>query len=362
MTSPSRLRALLLALPFLALTACDSNDADPCDAIGDCGPPPPARVLVASQGNFSEGNGTLTEYRLADSTATDVVSGLFLQSVHLHAGMAYLASTSSVEVIGADTYVGVRTFGGVPNPRYFAEDDGVLWVTNLYTNAATYGEGGVTKLDLHTGAVVDTAVIGGNPDGIARIGGRLFVANYEYGAGRTLTLLDPETLDERQRIDVGCDGPRFLFADEQGELLVVCEGATDYGAGTRTPGQILVVDPNLRSVTARVTLPTGLGTASLGQVAAYSAAAEELYAIDDVTGTVYRYDTATNALAGQFTVTGAGLNAVGYDARDGRLYLGRPDAGAALTAPGSVTIHDRAGAEVGRFAAGVLPTHIAFAD
>ena len=341
-----RFRALLLALPLLTLGACDTTDSDPEPEPGE------PRVLVASQGNFGEGNGSLVVYRPDSASTEAAVSGLFIQSVAFHGAAAYLASTASVEAIGAGDYQSLRAYEPVPNPRYFAFDGQTAWVTNLYTDATTFGAGGVTRLDLASGAVADTAIVGGNPDGIALFGDRLYVANYDYGASRTLTVLNPTTLDETARLDIGCDGPRMLFVDEQDELLAVCE----------TSGEVVILDAATGTVEGRLDLGASVGTAGGGQVADYSATAELLHVLDSATGTVYRVDTATNALAGQFTVGGSGLNAVGYDARDGRLYLGQADPDSPYTAPGFVSIHDATGVEVGRFGAGVLPTHVAIAD
>ena len=59
-------------------------------------------------------------------------------------------------------------------------------------------------------------------------------------------------------------------------------------------------------------------------------------------------------------LSGDPINAVAYDAVGDALYVGRLDPDAPFTAEGSVTIHERNGAETGRFSAGVVPGHIAF--
>jgi DNA-binding beta-propeller fold protein YncE len=202
--------------------------------------------------------------------------------------------------------------------------------------------------------------IGGNPDGVAVVGGRVYVANYDFGAGRTVTVLNAETLTEVERIEVGCDAPRFLFVDAQDEVVVVCTGETDFETNETTNGAVVVLDGASGDVVTRVELPTPVGTASVGQDAQYAAGAEEVHIVHDADRTIYRFDTASNALTSTLDVGGEQINAVAYDAVGGVLYVGRLDPDAPFTAEGTVTIHDRDGTETGRFDAGVVPSHIAF--
>jgi DNA-binding beta-propeller fold protein YncE len=85
-----------------------------------------------------------------------------------------------------------------------------------------------------------------------------------------------------------------------------------------------------------------------------------VHIVFDEDRTIYRFDTAGNALAATLDVGGAPINAVAYDAVGGALYVGRLDPDAPFTAEGSITVHDRDGTETGRFDAGVVPSHIAF--
>ena len=74
-----------------------------------------------------------------------------------------------------------------------------------------------------------------------------------------------------------------------------------------------------------------------------------------------RFDTRTNALAGRIAVGGADIGAVAYDDGADRLVPRPPRPRRARTrADGVVTVHDRSGAEVARYPAGVIPGAIAF--
>ncbi len=352
---PRVLFAFLFALP-LFLVGCDSAIPEPITVTGG--------VLVASQGAFGADDGGLVVYDPETDAAQEVYGSLFVQSVAVLGGRIYLSSLDRVDVLDAESYARVGRYNDVPNPRYFAFDGEKVLVTNLFTNADTFGEGGVSVLGTASGAVEDTVILGGNPDGIAVVGDRVYVANYDFGAGRTVTVLDATTYAEIERVDVGCDGPRFVFADAQAEVVAVCTGQTTFDAEGNVVGQtngaFVVLGGAGGDVVARANLPTPLGTASLGQDASDAPEAEEVVAVYSDGRTVYRFDTATNTLAATLDVGGAAINAVAYDALSGALYVGRLDPDTPFTAEGTVTIHDRDGALVGSFRAGVVPSHITF--
>ena len=170
-----------------------------------------------------------------------------------------------------------------------------------------------------------------------------------------------------QTVEVGCDGPRALLADGDGEVWVFCTGKTVYSDDfsailEQTSGEVVVLDGRTGAVVARIALDAQLGTPSLGQDAAFSAARDEAYAV--VGSAVLRFDTETNALAGRLEIAGADASAIGavaYDDATDRLFLGRLSASAPYSGDGFVSVHDRSGAEVGRAGAGVIPGSIAFA-
>jgi hypothetical protein len=343
-------RLLLLAAFLLVLAGCDS--AVPDDPNGP--EPVTAGIIVASQGAFGVDDGGVITYRL-DGTVAARYDDLFVQSATLHGEELFVTSSNSVHVLEASTLTHSHTYGGILNPRYVAFDGASAFVTSLYTQWDA-DDGFVTRLDLSTGTTAGSTTVGGNPDGIARIGGRVFVANYDWGSGRTVTVLDAASMQEVTRWEVACDGPRFLFED-QGRLVVACTG--DAWGDPATNGALLILNPQNGATIDRVELPTTLGTASSGQLAALVPETRELYAIDDSSQRVYRFDLASGALAATLQVDGAPLNAVAYDPRREYLYLGRLNASNPYTANGTLTVHTRQGDLVDTFqGAGVVPTHI----
>jgi hypothetical protein len=292
--------------------------------------------------------------------AQEVYAGLYVQSVAVSGGRIYLSSLDRVDVLDVEGFAVTERYNDVPNPRYFAFEGARTFVTTLFDEG--FADGGLAVLA--DGGATQAVTLGGNPDGIAVVGGRVYVANFDFGAGRTVTVLDAATLAEIERVDVACDGPRFLFVDAEAEVVVVCTGQTTFdGEGnvvSQTNGAFVVLDGASGDVASRTDLPTPIATTSVGQDASYAPGAEEVIAVHSETRTLYRFETAANALAATLDLGGDPINAVAYDAVGDALYVGRLDPDAPFTAEGSVTIHERNGAETGRFSAGVVPGHIAF--
>lgn len=346
-------RTLATALLCVILLAgCDSADPN--------GDPPPelvtAGIIVASQGAFGSDDGGVRVFRI-DGTVAAGYSDLFVQSVALHGERLFVTSTDRIDVLA----VGDLTLAGqvtdVPNPRYMSFSATHGFVSNLYVETPVPGDGALTRFNLTTLAAEPPAAVGGNPEGTALVGARLYVANYDFGTGNTVTVLNPASLQEIERIEVNCDGPRMLFVDRQHDLQVVCEG--NVWGNPATNGAIVTLDGATGAVIARTDLPTPLTTASLGQVASYVDESAEIYAIYDEGRLVYRFDTGANTLSATLDVGGAPLNGVDYDPRREYLYLARLHPTDPFTAQGTLTVHTRQGALVDTFPnAGVVPTHV----
>jgi len=172
------------------------------------------------------------------------------------------------------------------------------------------------------------------------------------GAGREVYVVSAENGAVVEILDVGCDGPRELLADGDGEVWAFCTGRPAAADAPATDGQAVVLDGATGAVVARVALGAPLGTDGLGQDAAMGDG--EAYAV--VGDGLARFDTESNALVGRVEVGGGAVVSVAFDAAADRLYLGRPGADGA---GGAVTAHDRTGAELARYPAGVTPAALA---
>lgn len=354
---------LLIAFAALAVSACDSGTDTPTTS----------DIYVGNQGLFSDNGGTVTRIDVATGTATQdavpalggLVQSLVVQGDRLYTLLnfndSFSANRGRIDVV--DLTTGQRTGQiAVGTPRSMAIVGGTGYVSNFYTFS-------VTPVYLATGQTGPAIPVGDNPEGVVAVGNRVYVAtwgdaNGNGGAGRDVRVISTENNTVVQLIEVGCDGPRALLADDDGEVWVFCTGYTRYDADfnviSRTNGQAVVLDGATGAVVTRIALDAQLGTSALGQDAAFSALNDEMYAV--VGSGLARFDTRANALVGRVEIGGADIGAVAYDDATDRLYLGRLAAAPAnpFAADGFVSVHDRSGAETARYAAGVIPGAIAF--
>lgn len=352
-------RLLFLLACTLAFAACDSGDSGECDDTADCFPPQ-AGVLVGNQGNFTDGDGSVTAYDPETEQATEVIAdlGSIVQSVASHSGRVYVTANTGgrVEVYEARDS-GYERVGRieVENPRYVAFDGGRgrLWVTSqLYDRPSE-----VAVVDIQTLEVTETVEVGGLAEGIVVSGDRVYVATGAFSTPGEVVALNAETSEVVQRIDVGCAGPRSLAVDPGLEVWVFCTGAAATETQDEIPGEVVVLDGATGDEVARVELDGRIDTAGPGQDV-FDAQARGLFAVQDQNA-VLRFDVFSNTLDATISVEGAPIGAVAFDVFYDRLYLGRPDADASFTARGSVTVHTPSGEQVGQFEAGVLPAALA---
>lgn len=347
------------ALLLLFTAGCDLANTD------DDGGGSASRVFVANQGNFTDGNGSVTVYQTeTDQTNPSAISGLgsIVQSVAFVDDRLYVMANSGnrIDVFDRETLEQVAQISDVVSPRYMLPFGNTGYVTSLYGAIGQFDGGLVTVVDLESNTKLEEIEVGNYPEGLARVGSRLYVANHGFGKGSTLHVIDTATHAVVDSIDVECDGPRFLVADDDEEVFVFCTGDTvwgDEGVVSRTDGAVRVLDGSTGEIIARIAVDGQIGTAGFGQDAFLAEEDQRIYAVLDG-ASVLVFDTDSNSLVetlGPFE--GAQIGAVAYDAGADRLYLGRSNG---FTAAGEVSIHTPDGDEIDRFAAGVVPSYIAF--
>lgn len=353
--------ALLVASLSLTLISCDllgGEEEEPTVVTSG--------VYVANAGAFMQSNSSVTVYDPSTSQPQTLPSdqpgfSSYIQSLTVASEDVYLlfGETNSVGVVDVENNQLVGEISDVRNPRYMAVDGNTGYVTGQdYSDSPSPK---LYQIDRSSRQVVDSTEVGGTPEGVAVTDNGVFVAL--GGQDGSLAVVDPSTMDVTETVPVECDAPRSLAVDQQDELLVFCSGSTIYDenfeVADRTDGAIRVLDPATTSITARVPLDTMLTSASDGQQAYYAPGSDEAFAVL-AGGDVLRFDAATNEIADRFSVSGAPIGAIGYDATEDRLYLGRPDASEPFSAEGTVTVHRRDGGQVGSFSAGIAPAHIDF--
>ena len=321
------------------------------------------QVYVANQGNFSDANGSITQYDLAEGMADqDVVSGLntLVQSMTIHDGLGYILGNTSdkIDVIDLSTNERVDQIREVISPRFMkVVNEGKAYVSNLFRSS-------VTIIDLTDHSVQGTIPVGMNPEAIALIEEKAYVANFGFGtADSTVTVIDVATDSVVDTMQTGCDGPRFLEVDQENELWVFCNGKTVFNDDfteiiEETNGQVVVFDSDSGDEVQRMQFDVQAGASSLGQDAWFDPASNRMFFV--MGSSVVVFDASLNEQVNTIDIPGDELiGAVAYEASEGLLYLARITG---FTTAGFVSIHDDSGMEVDRFTAGVAPAFIAFYD
>lgn len=357
-TYANRISTIAAAL-LLLIAGCDLVGSDD-DGRGDTG-----QVFVANQGNFGDANGSVTVFNPhIDQYRQVEITGLasIVQSVSLVDGKLYVMANSGnrIKVFDAASLLQIAQIERIVSPRYLLVDGSTGYVTNLYGSIGQFTGGMVTVLDLENDMKIEEIAVGDNPEGMALVGTRLHVANNGFGAGRTLHVIDTESREAVDTVDVECDGPRFLAADEENEVIVFCTGNTvwgDEGIVSQTNGAIRVIDGTTGEIVDRIEIDGQIGTVGPGQDAYYVPEDDLIVAVLEAS-TLLFFDTETHSITDTIgPLDGSPIGAVALNSLTDQLYLGRSNG---YTAAGEVTIHTMEGAKVDSFAAGVVPTYITF--
>jgi YVTN family beta-propeller protein len=212
-------------------------------------------ALIANEGNFGRGNASLSYY---DATSHDVYNNIYetvnqkklgdtANDICLRDTLAYIVVSISdkIEIISIKTFKHVNTIqlppGSSPS-RLAISEEGLLYVTNLYTNS-------VSVIDQHSNKLIKSVSVGPNPEDIIIIKDQVFVANSGFGFGNTVTVFSTINHEVLNDIKVGYN-PLSFEIDHNERLHVICTGSyNNYeDPDDDIPGGIWNIDPQSHSV------------------------------------------------------------------------------------------------------------------
>ena len=253
----------LWCLCCICLTACEkpvANDLGQVNAAPDASP----RVLLLNEGSWGSNNSSLTmidnSRNMLDNHWFEEANGRGLgdvaQDIIAYGQRVYATVTfsNSLEVINPATGQSIRIDLGDRTPRYLAAEGGKLFVT-------CYRPHSVIRIDTATLAVEASCILGAyNPEGIAAVGGRLFVAssyvqtnNSTYRRDSLLYVVDPAAMRVDTTLVVGLnpqavvdiDG-RFIAVNYNGDYTDGSNGTAIVDATTLDVFQLGLRRPSLR--------------------------------------------------------------------------------------------------------------------
>ncbi|MCQ2960006.1 MAG: hypothetical protein MJ198_07450 [Bacteroidales bacterium] len=148
-------------------------------------------------------------------------------SMKIIGNKAYIVVNNSqkVEVVNANTFESEGTIKDLSYPRYVEKrNDNEVFISN----GNGYGSDFIYVVNTSSLQKVDSVATGAGPNAMVVSNGKLFVANMGgYSTDNTVTVIDVKSLAVEKTITVG-DVPADMEIDEQGNILVLCKGLTNY--------------------------------------------------------------------------------------------------------------------------------------
>ncbi len=243
--------SVLYVLMSILLVSCTKNPTGL--EISETITPVAKGVYILHEGNYGDPSGArLALYDLTvDTVFTDVVEGAN-QGAHLGSTgddmllfrdriYVLMSGSENIVVLSRNDHRVVQSAyfpGWVPHAMVIDSLRNRIYVTRLYKSS-------VMALDLTTLAVLDSAVVGANPQELVLAGDELFVCNSGYGSENTVSVLAVAPLQTRATVRVGA-GPTGITQAGDGTLWVACTG-NPYGTPA-VPGSIYSINPITRVV------------------------------------------------------------------------------------------------------------------
>ena len=189
-------------------------------------------VLIACEGNFGTGNGSLSIY---SSSAKETLNNYFNQENNYPLGDVvqsiasidenlYIVVNNSgkIEIIDSTNYLSQGVIAGFTSPREIAKiDNAKAYVTDLYSNS-------VQVVDLTTRNIISSIAVSGWTEAI------LVRNNYAYVSCPGASLIYKIDISSHELIDSisTASSPLDLVLDKNNKLWVVCSG--NWGANDGT--------------------------------------------------------------------------------------------------------------------------------
>lgn len=341
----------------IAFTACDKNDPEPETPASTTGAYNNG-VFITNEGPFGSGTGTISFYDRGSATVSNDIFevknsyplGNVVQSMTVFNGNGYIVVNNSgkVEVVDAATFTSGGVISGLTAPRYF------LGVDNNKGYISEWGStsGSVKVVDLTTKAVTATIATGSGPDGMVKVGNKVYVAcSGGFSNDSTVTVIDATTNVVLSSIVVGAN-PKSIQADASGNVWVLCAGQWDmtYTALEKTGSLVRL---NTTTDVVELSLPFSSTTSQPFNLVTNNAKTTLYYTYN---GKVYAHPYAATTLSSTAVIN---RNFYGLGVDPSNDYFFGSDAGN-FSSNGKVLRYNASGVVVDSFTVGIIPGGFCF--
>jgi DNA-binding beta-propeller fold protein YncE len=336
---------LQFCLACCVLAGCESSPSPPETASGD-------GLFVLNEGAFGQNSAEITYYSFTDGTVWDnmysrvnpgKILGDVANSIALGGGEAFIVINNSnkVEIVDVETLASTGTIFLDTSPRQMvvvSPDKG--YVSNMDST--------VSVIDIFLRRSGRKITVGPYPEGLFVSGGKLYVAVGGFGSGRTVQVIDIASDVLVATIPVP-DGPTYFAARSDGAVLLSCIGYTDYvNPVNDTDGALVVIDPAIDAVVDSLIIPGHPGKLVIGPD-------DFAYLIGPGSftgGPIWKIDARDLSVVSETFIVGT-FYGVGVDPVTFDVFAGDAKG---FAVNGTVQIHDRDGAKLTEFVAGIGPS------
>jgi YVTN family beta-propeller protein len=217
-------------------------------------------VLILNEGNFGNGNGSISHFEVGTSTVTnnifqtisEVPLGDVAQSIFVDADKAYVVVNNSnkVEVVNSNTFELEFTIDAAL-PRYMTSFGGKGYLTEWVSFTES---GRVSVINLSTGASETTIETGFGAENIIVANGNIYVSNNFQS---DVSVIDPATNQVTATIDL-TNAPGGFVIDKNGALWVICGGGYDANFSPLNNGTLYKINTSDNSISSTIALESNL--------------------------------------------------------------------------------------------------------
>lgn len=347
----------LFAITIFAVSCGDDNSTNP-----EPDPLETTSVYITNEGNFSDGNGSVTSYDPADGStlqnafedANDRPLAGIIQSAHVVDDHMYLVinSENKIEVVDKESMESIGTIEMSISPTAIEViDEETAFVTTLDYESQVDE---VIVVDLSTMEETDQRIsVGNSPRDIAAVGDWVYVTNNGDGYDNTISVINPSTSEVEQTLEVGT-GPSQMIVDNEDRIWVVCNGRVSYDDSTEeVPGSIYLLDGQNGEILNSMESDDIAPTAGQKYRLALDSENGQGYLLNNGVSTIDMNDV---TLSDDKLIDRA-FNSIGYFGPEQLIYLGQSNG---YSQSGQTLLYDIEGAAVDSFSVGIAPNGFHF--
>lgn len=338
---------IMLSLTLILLTSCSDDDPVQPDLPDNS----TNGVYIINEGGYGQNNSSITYFDIENDSVYQNVfansnNGLSLgdtgndMDVYDNTAYVVVSTSNKIEIIDLETFEskGVIEIGQGTNPRELAVVDN----SEAYLSAFS---GHLFKLDLENQTVTDTVEVGANPEGVAVVGGNIYVSisGIWNDPGKEVVVIEREDFEVEQTLKVGAN-PRSILTDD--EDIYVISGM--YGQN----GKVHKIDGESATVMDSVIVGNTTNDACLFEddkmLVVTSGGAQ---VVDLESFTAGEVLIATEEVVSS-SATGAWIYGIGYDSENKKIYCGNPKD---FTQNGDVSVFSIDGTKIKTIDCGINP-------